>query len=65
MQPLKGAEMNRLLTHPGVRVLAPTLLGIAAAADLADRLQVLAVPVYLVPSPTDMLRDAGAGLDRC
>ena len=37
--------MNRLLTHPGVRVLAPTLLGILLLLTWQIVCKVLAVPV--------------------
>ena len=47
--------MNRLMTHPGaVRVLAPTLLGIVLLLTWQIVCKVLAVPVYLVPMPTDI-----------
>jgi NitT/TauT family transport system permease protein len=43
------------MTHPGaVRVLAPTLLGIVLLLTWQIVCKVLAVPVYLVPMPTDI-----------
>src|SRR4249919_1734131 len=51
----EGFAMNRLMTHPGaVRVLAPTLLGIVLLLTWQIVCKVLAVPVYLVPMPTDI-----------